>query len=325
MQPRDVWFPKNAGFFAIRALLLPLSGLYFVGWSAYRLLYQFGVKKSARPHQPVICVGNLVVGGTGKSPLVLHIADLLVGQGYEVVVGCSGYGSPKAEAATLTPPGELEPAQWGDEPAMIRWLRPHLTLVVGRRRVLAAELVARHHPKAVLLMDDGMQHLPLRKDLTILIDEQPPANPFCLPAGPNREPRSNRKHADLVLPGIFRVVTSPLKFVTPAGETTSLDAAHVLCALGQPDQFVTSLESAGVRIWSQHLKPDHDPLTSGNLWSEFPPEQKIVVTAKDFVKLRLRSDFPADRVVVALRESSIEPSDQFAVWLKQEMDRIEQS
>ena len=324
MQPRDVWFPKNAGFFALRTLLQPFSGLYFLGWTTYRWLYKFGVKKSARPHKPVICVGNLVVGGTGKSPLVLHVADVLEQLGYEVVIGCSGYGSPRAEAASIAPSGELDPSEWGDEPSMIRWLRPNITLVVGRRRVLAAELVARHHPNAVLLMDDGMQHLPLHKDLTMLIDEESAVNSFCLPAGPYREPRSSRKHADIVLPGQFTITTTSPRIVTASGEDISVRDAHVLCALGQPDQFVSTLRSAGVNILSQQLKPDHDPLTEGNLWSEFSPGHKIVVTAKDYVKLRLRTDFPTERVVIALRESTIESREEFVNWLKRELERIEQ-
>ncbi|MFX8929914.1 tetraacyldisaccharide 4'-kinase, partial [Acinetobacter baumannii] len=84
----------------------------------------------------------------------------------------------------MAPDGPLDPAGWGDEPAMFRWLLPDVPLVVGRRRVLAAELVHQHFPKAVLVMDDGFQHLPVKKHIQILLDDPTPKNSRCLPAGP---------------------------------------------------------------------------------------------------------------------------------------------
>ncbi len=322
MQPRDVWYPKTPLHWLLRSLLVPLSWLYSGGWSVYRGLYQFSIKKSSHPHSPIVCVANLVVGGLGKSPLTLAIAKEIQSLDRLVVVGCNGYGSPRAKAASVAPDGPLDPVEWGDEPAMIRWLHPDLPLIVGRRRVLAAELAAKHFPDHVLLMDDGMQHLPLRKDLTIVLDESEPKNKYCLPAGPYREPRRNLVQADLVLPGRFQVTYTQPKFVDWQGERVSLQSAHVLCAIGVPEQFERSIRDVGVEVLSTTFLGDHDPLTAGTLWEEFKGTDPIVVTAKDFVKIRSRADLPKDRLVISLREARVEPEFEFRAWLKGKLDGI---
>src|SRR5579885_1414322 len=200
MHWRDVWFSKQAGFRLIRIALTPLSWLYAAGWQGYLTIYRFGWKKAKAPHHPVVCIGNLKAGGTGKSPVTRYVADVLSSLQRQVVISCSGYGAPRSEAATLTPKGPLDAREWGDEAAMLRAFLPDTPLIVGRDRVEAAKICNKTHPDAVLLLDDGFQHLPLAKDLTILLD--PPAeNGHCLPAGPYREPRRNRSRADLVLPG----------------------------------------------------------------------------------------------------------------------------
>ncbi|HVL40476.1 MAG TPA: tetraacyldisaccharide 4'-kinase, partial [Fimbriimonadaceae bacterium] len=214
MRAEEIWYGDGWKPAAVRTLLTPLSWLYTLGWQSYLGMYRLGLKRPQEPHRPVLCVGNLVVGGSGKSPLVLHLARLLRNLGQDVVVSASGYGSPRAAGASVAPDGPLDPAEWGDEPAMLRWLQPDLPIVVGRRRVLAAQLVARSWPGSVMLMDDGFQHLPLHKHLTLLLDPDIP-NSQTLPAGPYREPRVNRSRADLVLPGAFRVQRRSLRFVDP--------------------------------------------------------------------------------------------------------------
>ena len=124
----------------------------------YESIYRFHLKQPKSPHSPIICVGNLMAGGSGKTPFVLYLSKILAELGYEVVLSCSGYGSPVSREAQVAPEGPLNPNKWGDEPAMIRWLNPELPLIVGRDRVLAATLCVHHFPRAVLLLDDGYQH-----------------------------------------------------------------------------------------------------------------------------------------------------------------------
>ncbi len=323
MRPEEVWAGKTGKDRLVRGLLTPLSWLYAAGWQTYLSLYDHGFKKPSEPHRPVLCVGNLVVGGSGKSPLTLHLAEVLRGMGRSLVIGCSGYGAPHAEAAALAPGGPLSAAEWGDEPAMFRWLLPDVPLVVGRRRVLAAELAHDAYPGSVLLMDDGFQHLPLTKHVTILIDDPYPSNSMCLPAGPFREPRSNRNRASVIVPESYAVVEEPMKIVNAEGQAETPQEYAVLCALCQPERFLSSLASqypnrrGNVRAV---VLPDHDPLTAGNLWESLPEDLPVIVTGKDWVKLRERSDVNERRVLVALQEVHLEPAAHFEAWLEKSLD-----
>jgi len=314
MSAHDLWFSPSLGNRIARGLLAPISWLYAAGWQTYLSLYRVGFKRSREPHFPILCVGNLTVGGSGKSPTVLHLYDLLVEGGSEVVVGCSGYGSPAAEGARMAPEGPLSAAEWGDEAAMLRWFRPDMPLAVGRARVRAAEFVHERHPAAVLLMDDGFQHLPLRKHYTILLDEANPQNGFCLPAGPYREPRANRGRADLVLPGEFRIewdFRGPFESETLQAPVDTCKKVQVLTAIGRPERFLKNLRDAGFELASESLRPDHDPLTAGNLLESVDPSMPLVVTAKDWIKLKDRADIGNFKVWVAWNEARIEPADAF--------------
>ncbi len=322
---RELWESTAPGARLARTALTPLSWLYAGGWQTYLLAYRLGIKKAQEPHRPVLCVGNLQAGGSGKSPLVRHLVDVLRDMGREVVVSCSGYGAPRAEAATLAPAGELDAAEWGDEPAMLRALVPDLPLVVGRRRVLAATLVHEAHPNAVMLMDDGFQHLPLQKNLSLVLDPINPPNRLCLPAGPYREPRSNRKRADQILPGRFHVkeegpwLESSERTTNHEPRTTTdwPTAFAVLCALGQPARFLASLPHPPT---TTKLLPDHNPLTAGNLFDGMDPALPVVVTAKDWVKLRARTDLAARRILVARHAVRVEPAAEFRAWLAERLD-----
>lgn len=322
MDVRTLWFGPGPGPRMARTLLTPMSWLYATGWQTYRALYDLGLKQAKAPHRPVLVIGNLTTGGSGKSPLVLHVADVLRGLGKEVVIGASGYGSPRAEGATLAPSGPLDASEWGDEPAMLREAQADLPLVVGRRRVLAAEIVHRHHPDAVLLMDDGFQHLPLRKHLAILLDEPHPTNARCLPAGPYREPRRNRRRADLVLPGDLRIDERFEGLRTPEGEPRDAVSVQVLCALGRPDRLLSTLKAAGMTVERTVLAQDHDPLDAGNLFAPLSKDLPVIVTAKDWVKLRRRSDLAGWDWLIARHSVTVEPADAFRRWLQEKLDGI---
>jgi tetraacyldisaccharide 4'-kinase len=319
MHVESIWYGSRPADRAARWALWPLSALYAFGWNVYRTAYRVGFKRAKSPHRPVVCIGNLIVGGSGKTPVTLHIARVLLDAGVPLAVSLSGYGAPRSEAATLAPEGELDPAEWGDEPAMFRELLPSVPLIVGRRRVLAAEICSRQMPTHALVMDDGFQHLPLRKHLTLLLDPERP-NRWCLPAGPYREPQRSRDRADLVLPGAFRVVEQPLRWTDGDGMPAELPAAYdVLCALGAPSGFLAALPAHPVTL---ELRPDHDPLTQGNLLSCFTGELAIAVTAKDWVKLRRRPDAHKFSWRIAHKEVTIEPADVFRGWLLQNLARV---
>ena len=320
----EVWHGKSLGARLARTSLIPLSWLYAAGWEAYAATYSLGLKKAKEPHRPVICIGNLIAGGSGKSPLVLYVASVLRKLGKEVVIGCSGYGSPHSEDAALAPDGPLNPTEWGDEPAMIRWLAPDIPLVVGRDRVVAARLCHEAHPKAILLMDDGFQHLPLRKHLSILLDP-PSGNRFCLPAGPYREPRRHLKRADLVLPNHLKAHMEIGSFSGPDGCDVTISTGsrvNALCAIGNPTRFFEDLAKRGLTVEDTKSLPDHDRLQMGNLFDSFRSDLPIVVTAKDWVKIQRRGDLGSRQILIARQEARIEPESEFEAWLAQKLDEL---
>jgi tetraacyldisaccharide 4'-kinase len=322
MLPHEVWAGTTAQAKALRALATPASWLYAFGWQCYLATYGLGFKRAKSPHKPVMCVGNLVVGGSGKSPVTMHIAKVLLEMGRSVVIGCSGYGSPHAEAAALAPDGPLLATEWGDEPAMIRWLMPEVPIVVGRRRVLAAELVHEHYPDAVLLMDDGFQHLPLAKQLTIVLDEASPRNMRCLPAGPYREPRGNRSRADALVPGAMTVNRQSMRIQSPEGKDQRPAIYGILCALGDPSRFLATLADEfpnAIENPSVKTLLDHDPLTAANLWDGLPSDVPIVVTAKDWVKLRERADIAEREILIALQDVELSPRRELVALINKKL------
>jgi tetraacyldisaccharide 4'-kinase len=319
----EVWYGEGFGPVAVRAVLTPASWVYGLGWRAYQGLYSLGIKKAAHPHRPILCVGNLTVGGTGKTPLTIYLSRVLRELGHEVVIGCSGYGSPASEKATLAPEGDLPAKRWGDEAALFRALEPTLPLIVGRGRVLAAELCHDQFPGAVLLMDDGLQHLPLAKDLSIVLD---PAskNRRCLPAGPYREPWSAGRQGELRIPGEFQIAEDPFEILKAPNleKTDAPTQANVLCAIGSPHNFLEALRQAGIEIKSTKLLPDHSALTDGNLFDELPPSAPLIVTLKDWVKLRERNDLDGRNILVARHGVSVAPPTEFVEWIRHKLNEV---
>ena len=316
MTIHEVWYGDSFPAKALRALLWPASLIYSLGWSVYQLWYRLGFKRPYRASCKVVCIGNFTAGGTGKTPTVIFVAKCLQELGYSVVIGCSGYGSPQSVNATVAPMGMLRAPEWGDEPAELRHALPGVPLIVGRARVTAAQLCESEFPDAVLLMDDGFQHMPLAKDLTIVLDPPTP-HPLTFPAGPYREPRrSGRRRADLVLPSDdFQVVFSDLVFSGTGGQSAGTPTeARVITAIGRPELFRAALESSGVALAEFSALPDHDELNI-DLAKE-GGDIPWVVTRKDWVKLSAYTDITKAKVVIANRSATIEPFEAFQKWLK---------
>jgi tetraacyldisaccharide 4'-kinase len=303
-------------------VLLPASGLYALGWMAYEAIYQLGWKKAARPHRPVICVGNLTVGGMGKTPVTAYVAETLLSLGHQVVISANGYRSPRQEGATLAPEGDLDAREWGDEPALLRQMLADVPLVIGRRRVEAAKIVHERFPNAVMLMDDGVQHLPLRRDITILLEPEKTRNPFCLPAGPYREPRKRGlRKADLVLP------RPPFDLSAQYGDLIGDPIpegadVQIVTAIAQPERFRSLVEHMGYRVVAGRFWPDHDPLDRALDDPRLRPGVPLLTTQKDWVKLgRHRDRFDGPLAVIPYRVA-IEPEDRFRQWLKEKLDGV---
>lgn len=330
MTAEEIWYGDSASSAIMRAALTPASWLYAAGWQGYLGLYRSGIKQSKEAHPRVICVGNLTVGGMGKTPVTIYLAKLLTEFGYRVTLGCSGYGSPSSEAARLAPEGPLDPFVFGDEPALIRDALPNLPMVIGRRRPLAAHIAYENDPDGILLMDDGFQHLPVKIHMGILVDERSPTNKKCLPAGPYREPRSNAKRAAIMLPNErFAIDYSKPVLV---GLESQPKKANLLCGIGRPQSFVQTVEGMGIEVASLRALGDHHPLQDESLFAGLDSSLPLLVTTKDWVKIQRRSDLVDGRVIGkgsdavtigrVVRNATIQPEDEFKEWFRDRTARL---
>lgn len=287
---------------SIPCLLLPLSWL-FGAFSALRAgLYRRGWRTMHKLPVPVVVVGNLIVGGAGKTPTVIAIASLLHRHGFRPGIVSRGYG--RTGHGTL----EVEPgtpaSECGDEPLVLR-RRTGVPVVVGRDRVAAGlALLQAHSEVDILLSDDGLQHLRLARDAQVLVfDERGAGNGWLLPAGPLRDPlppavppRSlvlyNATGATTVLPGSLaqRSLGGAVALAAwRAGEPPTLAALDALrgrpllalAGLAQPRRFFDMLRQHDLEFDTLPL-PDH----FGFAALPWPPgTTDVVLTEKDAVKL----------------------------------------
>ena len=181
---RAWWLPQATLW---SRLLGPLAALYRLLWRGRAWLYRSGARRAAAVGVPVVVVGNLVVGGAGKTPTVIALVRALRQRGWTPGVVSRGYGSRDGHAREVRPDSRVDDS--GDEPLLIR-LRSGAPVWVGRDRVEAARRLLAANPQVDLIVaDDGLQHLPLARDLQIVVfDERGIGNGRLLPAGPLREP-----------------------------------------------------------------------------------------------------------------------------------------
>jgi len=280
---------------AVAWLLWPLSLLFLVAVLVRRLLYAMRLLKSAHPGIPVIVVGNLTVGGSGKTPLVIWIAEHLKRSGWSPAIISRGYGArvETPRAATVA----SEAAEVGDEPIVLA-RRSGCPVWVGPDRVQVAQALRAAHPEVdVLVLDDGLQHYRVRRDLEIaVLDARGFGNGFLLPAGPLREPRIRLNTVDAV---VAHGISSPRAFamtlegeeahrMTDARERRTLasfagEKVHAAAGIGDPGRFFAHVGRGGAKV-IPHPFPDHHPFTARDL--EFGDGLAVILTEKDAVKLR---------------------------------------
>jgi tetraacyldisaccharide 4'-kinase len=283
--------------------LAPVAWLYGAIVAVRKRLFSCRLRPSWQLPVPVVIVGNLIVGGAGKTPTVLAVLSLLKQHGFFPGVISRGYGG---SARGVTEVSHESPAtEVGDEPLLLR-LRSQVPVVVGRDRVQAGRELLRRHPSVnVIVCDDGLQHLQLHRDLQVLVfDERGAGNGLLLPAGPLREPLPRE-----IPPGTLVVYNAP-RPSTPlpgtlarrrlsgvvelagwrAGQPASLAALQslaqhggVLAAAGiaRPQRFFDMLEAAGLQITPLPLPDHHDYATLP--WPADATD--VIVTEKDAVKL----------------------------------------
>lgn len=294
-------------------LLLPLSRLTAWEVARKRQGYLDGTRSAYRAPVPVVVIGNVYVGGTGKTPMVIATVQALRARGYTPGVVSRGYGvkiGPHARVGL----GDLEASRFGDEPALIARATA-APVAVHPKRALAAQALLRAHPKVdVIVSDDGLQHLALARDVEIVVqDERGVGNGRLLPAGPLREPAERLREVDVVVTNIgtpgqeppgasaggrprqVRMWLEPdgTRQVSGHGRRPLADFAGqpriaAAAGIGNPERFFTTLRSAGIQLETALALPDHHD------YAESPFQalkaDVILVTSKDAIKCSALND-----------------------------------
>lgn len=280
-------------------LMSPLGLLVCMFAGLKRLAYRRGWLKQTPINVPVIVVGNLTVGGSGKSPLVAYIANLLGGNGYRPGIICRGYKG-KAVSWPQKVNSGSDPNLVGDESVMLAQ-QTNYPVMVGPDRVQSARALLGEADCDVIISDDGFQHLKLARDIDIIVIDNTRGlgNRWCLPAGPLREGASTLKVADMLVyhhqstnqkttkkryemrlrtGEILALNGSPLKKLDVLKKTT----LHAIAGIGHPKRFFNSLREQGFTI-IEHAFADHHQYEKNHL--EFNDEYAIITTEKDAIKL----------------------------------------
>jgi tetraacyldisaccharide 4'-kinase len=320
--------PSNLSSWAVILLLWPLAQLYRLVMVARAVLYRSGLRPVQRAGIPVVSVGNLTVGGTGKTPVVDALVKRLLARGLRVAVVSRGYGGNYRGAVGVVAAGDgrllLDAQAAGDEPCLLARRNPALQVYVARRRacgVRAAEAAGAE----VIVLDDGFQHLAVQRDLDIvLLDSRSPfGNGQLLPAGPLREAPAALRRAGLVIlthaagdalpPPYFpgQVLRCRHRLAdtlsTLDGEEcpwSDLTQRQVIAFAGiaRPDDFFAALRARGVELASTLALNDHQDYAAeqlNRLIQMCDNKSLLITTEKDAVKLRAAS-FPCPCLIAPL-------------------------
>lgn len=317
-------------------LLSPLAILFATVSGLRRQAYRHGWLASSAVGVPVIVVGNITAGGSGKTPLTIWLVNWLRVQGYHPGVVSRGYGGAargcvEVQATSLA-------SEVGDEPVLIRF-KTDAPVVVGRDRVAAARtLLARHPEVDVLVSDDGLQHYRLQRDieLAVIDAETGLGNGWPLPAGPLREPGRRLNHVDAVIQvvrgaarprvdlpvGSWRAdytagLVYPLRAPQAIQMLRELPAQDWLAVtgIGRPQGFFDMLQAAGIHF-SPRAYSDHHPFQPQDL----PADGAVVMTEKDAVKCVTFAG--ADWWAVQL---DVAPEPGFVDWLSARIKQVHHS
>ncbi|MBA1244911.1 tetraacyldisaccharide 4'-kinase [Pseudomonas japonica] len=286
------WYEGHPGL----SLLAPLEALYRRVAGRRRQAFKDGTRPGWKAPVPVVVVGNITVGGTGKTPMILWLIDHCRQAGLRVGVISRGYGARPPQFPWQVRAGDAA-AVAGDEPLLIVQ-RSGVPLAIDPDRAQAARALLAEHPLDLILCDDGLQHYRLARDLElVLIDAaRGLGNRRCLPAGPLREPPERLAEVDAVLCNGqqgdsslgYGMTLQPTALVNVAsGERVGLDhfppgqAVHAVAGIGNPRRFFSTLEALNWRP-TEHAFADHATYSAEQL--TFEPSLPVLMTEKDAVK-----------------------------------------
>ena len=276
-------------------LLIPLSWLFWLLSGLRRLCYRLHLLPSYQLPVPVVVIGNISVGGTGKTPLVIWLAERLKQSGYRPAIISRGYGG---SIHGVSPVYEnSDPVAVGDEPVLLA-KRSRCPVWVGRDRVAVAMALLKAHPECnVIISDDGLQHYKLQRDVEVVVVDgnRGVGNGWLVPAGPLRESESRLKTADAIVynggkpvPNAFFMALENAAFhnlVDPTKTALAADFSeqhvYAIAGIGNPERFFQQLHDLGLRF-EQLAFPDHHAFQAADLQSI--KAEAILMTEKDAVK-----------------------------------------
>ena len=291
------WYGHNI----VSLLLLPLSWLFMALVSLRRGAYRFGLLSPVRLPVPVIIVGNISVGGTGKTPLTVWLVECLRRHGLNPGIVSRGYKG-RAREWPQRVYADSDPLLVGDE-AVLLARRCNCPVIVDPKRIRAARFLLEQADCDVVIADDGLQHYQLARDIEIAVvdGKRRFGNGRCLPAGPLREPVGRLREVDFIVinngptldyefgmqmqPGPIRRLTAPTEIVDAA--TLAGGPVHAVAGIGHPQRFFDQLSAMGFDI-IPHPFPDHFDYRQADI--RFADDYPVIMTEKDAVKCRRFAD-----------------------------------
>lgn len=320
----SVWYEDHP---IARILLSPFSYLFCYLAKRRRIKLNAGQQRFS---VPVIVVGNITVGGTGKTPLVIYLLELLRQAGYRPGVVSRGFGSQAQEPRFVQ--AHDAAAEVGDEPLLIVQ-RTQVPLVIGRQRTAAIAKLLAGSDCDLVISDDGLQHYQMARDLEIAVIDGSRrfGNGYCLPAGPLREKPERLADCDFIIGNGSAQAGEYL--MQPSGSTLysllaaeqqalsafAVQSVHAVTGIGNPQRFFASLRQAGL-VLIEHVFPDHHAFQAEDL--KFAEALPIIMTEKDAVKCR---HFPPELIQQAWYlpiEASVDEA--FAAKLLQRLKELTQ-
>lgn len=273
-------------------LLAPLSLLFYVISSIRKWCYKVGLLKSYKAKCPVVIVGNISVGGNGKTPFVIRLVELLQQQGLRPGVISRGYGGKSEQYPAAV--NSLNTAKFGDEPVLI-YKRTGCPVVVGSDRIKSCDMLVDDFQCDIIISDDGMQHYRLQRDMEIAIVDAKRefGNGWVMPVGPLRELKNRLKSVDYVIYNGQK--SDQLSYVIKVGEPVSVltdelipghhideSPVHVICGIGNPQRFERTVKDRHIDIQSFKGFADHYHYQVED-FAAFG-DQPVLMTEKDAVK-----------------------------------------
>ena len=275
-------------------LLFPLSAIFFLIFFIRKYLYQFNFLKSFKLNVPVIVIGNITLGGTGKTPLIIHLAKELKKNGYHPGIVSRGYGARSISATEVNQKSDID--EVGDEPILIQ-KHTHMPVFVSKDRVMAAKALIKKYKKIdVILSDDGIQHYRLMRDVEVLVIDGTRGfgNGYLLPAGPLRELKYKLNDVDVIVCNHKKVIDGSylMKYKSeflvnlktkqkiPLSKVR-LGNIHAIAGIGNPDRFFNDLKSLGL-VFNSSAYQDHYRFMKKDF--KTMSGKNIIMTEKDAVK-----------------------------------------